>query len=150
MKQGPDTQKLEDMMRSSKLVDGGFMGNDRRTINEVIDADAKVLEKLDYDVKHLARRMQEITDLAIKGLGTWVQVDENLVSKVDEAKGALVCPWPHAGNFAKRVTVLKNEISGQSICWSDLVIHMIGEHGFFEGKGSRLRVEPEKLTEMIL
>ena len=149
MKQGPDIQKLEEMLRSSKLVAGGFMANDRRTVNEVIDTDVRALEKLGYDVKHLARRMQEITDQAIKGLGTWVQIGDNLFSKVDEAKGAIVCPWPHTGNFAKRVTILKNEVSGRSICWSDLGIHMIGEHGFFEGKGSRLRVEPEMLAEMI-
>jgi hypothetical protein len=149
MKQGPDIQKLEEMLRSSKLVNGGFMGNDRRTVNEVIDTDIRALEKLGYDVKHLARRMQEITDQAIKGLGTWIRIDGNLLAKVNEAKGAIVCPWPHTGNFAKRETILRYKVSGRTICWSDLGIHMIAEHGFFEGKGARLRVEPEMFVEMI-
>jgi hypothetical protein len=149
MKQGSELQKLDEILRSSFLVAHGFMGNDKRTVNEVIDTDIRALEKLGYDVKYLTQRMQEITNQAIKGLGTWVRIDEHLSSKVDEAKGPIVCPWPHTGNFAKRITILKNEVSGLSICWSDLSIHMIREHAFFEGKGSMFRVEPEMLINMI-
>lgn len=149
MKLDPEFEKLEEVLRSSIIVAHGFMGNDKRTVNEVIGTDIRALEKLGYDVKHLAQRMQEITDQAIKGLGTWVRIDEHLLSKVDEAEGPIVCPWPHPGNFAKRITILKNEVSKRTICWTDLNIHMIEEHGFFEGKGSMFQVEPEMLVDMI-
>lgn len=101
MKQVPELEKLEEVLRSSIIVAHGFMGNDERTVNEVIDTDMRALDKLGYDVKDLTQKMQEITNQAIKGLGTWVRIDEHLSSKVDEAKGPIVCPWPHAGNFAK-------------------------------------------------
>ena len=39
MKQPPDMQKLEEILRSSNLVAGGFMGIDRRSISEIIDDD---------------------------------------------------------------------------------------------------------------
>jgi hypothetical protein len=39
MKESPDNQKLEQLLRSSKLVAGGFMGSDTRTFSEVTDAD---------------------------------------------------------------------------------------------------------------
>ena len=149
MKQDPKTEKLESVLKSSHIVAHGFMGDDKRHINEIIEADIMALEKLGLDVENLAQRMQQITDQAIKGLGSWVKINDNLSSRVDEAKGAIVCPWPHAGKFVKRITILKNEVTGLSISWSDLSIHMIKEHCFFEGKGSMLRVEPEMLVDMI-
>ena len=150
MKQSPDMVRLEEVLRSSKLVSDGFMGEDNRTLSEVLDADAAVLERAGASAKELADRMQEITDKAIGGFGTWVDVDGNLMAKVDEAKGAIVCPWPHPASFAKRVTTVKCVKSSQTIKWSDLGIHLIGVHGFFEGKGSRLRVEPVELMRMLL
>ena len=150
MKQSPDIVKLEEVLRSSKLVLGGFMGDDRRTLTEVLDADAAVLEKAGIDAKQLADRMQQITDRAVAGLGTWVDIDGKLMAKVDEAKGEIVCPWPHPASFAKRVTTVKCVKSTQTLKWSDLGIHLISEHGFFEGNGSQLRTEPKELIKMLL
>jgi hypothetical protein len=33
--------------------------------------------------------------------------------------------------------------------WSDLNIHLIAKHGFFEGKGSAFRIEPKELISTI-
>ena len=67
MKQSPDMKKLEQMLRSSVLVVGGFMGNDPRPVTEVIDEDAAILARLDVTAEQVAARMQEITDAAVKG-----------------------------------------------------------------------------------
>lgn len=149
MKESPDNQRLEQLLRSSKLVAGGFMGTDTRSFREVIDADSAELAKLDYTTEQLAGRMQQITKLAIAGLGTWVRVDDNKEASVQEAKGSLVCPWPHAGRYAKRITTVRNVRSGESICWSDLNTHLIGQHGFFGGKGSMFRIEPGDIVKKL-
>jgi hypothetical protein len=149
MKKSPQTEKLEAVLRSSKLVAGGFMGDDRRSVWEIIDADMSELSRSGYAVQQVAGRMQEITDKATAGLEGWVEIDELRRAKVDEAKGRLVCPWPHPGRFAKRVTTVRFIESGETIRWSDLNIHLIAEHGFFEGKGSNFRIEPARLVEMI-
>jgi hypothetical protein len=149
MKESPQSQNLEKLLRSSKLVAGGFMGDDRRSVCEIIDADMAELSRLRFTAKQVAERMQQITDIAISGLGTWVKVDEQRQAKIDEAKGWLVCPWPHAGKFAKRITTVWITKSNVGIRWSDLNIHLIGEHSFFEGKGSDFRIEPEKLITAI-
>jgi hypothetical protein len=145
MKESPQTKNLEKLLRSSKLVAGGFMGDDARSVHEIIDADMAKLSRLGFTAKQVAGRMQQITDIAIPGLGTWVKVDEQRQVKIDEAKGWLICPWPHPGRFAKRLTTVRHVKSGVSIRWSDLNIHLIGEHGFFEGKGSSFRIEPGTL-----
>lgn len=149
MKESPQTQKLEQILRSSKLVAGGFMGDDLRSINEIISADASEVSRLGYTIEQIASRMQAITDAATMRLGTWAKVDEKHRAAVEEAKGSLVCPWPHSGRYAKRVTTVERCDSGETIRWSDLNIHLIAKHGFFEGRGATFRIEPEKLINII-
>ena len=150
MKESPENQKLEQLLRLSRLVAGGFMGSDTRSISEVIDADSAELARLGFTQEQLAERMQQITKLAIPGLGTWVRVDDTKEAAVQEAKGSLVCPWPHPGRYAKRITTVRNVQSGECISFSDLNTHLIGRHGFFGGRGSMFRIEPKQVARMIL
>ncbi len=149
MKESPQNKKLEAVLRSSKLVAGGFMGTDTRSVSEIIDADKNELSRLGFTSEQVAGRMQQITNIAKPGLGTWVRIDDNLQAKTDEARGFLPCPWPHSGRFVKRITIARRIETSEIIQWSDLNIHLIGEHGFFQGKGSRFRIEPKKLIKMI-
>jgi len=150
MKESPQMRKLETILRSSKLVAGGFMGTDTRSSSEIIEADAALISRSGFTAKQTAARMQEITDISKVALGNWVDLDENRRARVDEAKGVIVCPWPHPGRFAKRVTIVNLIESDETIHWSDLNIHLIAEHGFFEGKGSTFRIEPDILAKIIL
>ena len=149
MKKSPQMQKLEAILRSSKLAAGGFMGTDPRSLTDVIDADIAELSRLGVTAEEIAARMQQITDIAKTGLGNWVKVDQGRRAMADEAKGAIVCPWPHPGRFVKRVTTVELIDSARTVRWSDLNIHLIAEHSFFEGKDSPFRVEPAKLTKII-
>ena len=149
MKKPPKIDKLEEVLMSSKLVRGGFLGIDKRSVAEIINADAFDVSKLGYDTTQIAGKMQEITDIAKTGMGTWVAVDDKRKAMTQEAKGMLVCPWPHPAGFDKRVTTVKLVDSKDTIYWADLNIHLISEHGFFEGKGSDFRIEPQELIKII-
>ena len=149
MKQSPDINDLDRILRTSPLVAGGFMGDDPRSVTEVIDTDAGTLFELGVTAKQIAARMQQITDMAAQALGTWTAIDARCQAMVDEVRGALPCPWPHAGDYFKRVTTLQRTDSGQTIRWSDLNIHMIAAHGFFEGRGSTFRTEPAELVAAL-
>ena len=149
MKQSPKMQKLEEMLRSSVLVVGGFMGSDGRPVMEVIEADAATLSRLDVTAEKLADRMQEVTEAAIKGLGTWVTFGAQHEARVDEARGWIPCPWSDGHRFRKRVTTVRRMDSGLTVRWSDLGIHLIGAHAFFEGQGSFFRIEPAELVRVL-
>ena len=149
MKESPQTRRLEQMLRSSKLVAGGFMGTDYRSVGEIIDADTNELSRLGYSAEQIVSRMQTITNTAKAGFENWVRIDDKHQAVVVEARGFTICPWPHSGHCAKRVTTVERLDSGQTIHYSDLNIHMIGRHGFFEGKGSPFRIEPEKLVAVV-
>jgi hypothetical protein len=143
MKQSPQDKNLEQMLRSGKLTVGGFMGADSRGPDEVIAEDRAALEKLGYNAAQVAIRMQELRDLARPALGNWVDVGKHLQVKSEDYKGFIVCPWPHAGRFEKRITTAQRTDTNQSVSWSDLNIHLIKEHHFFEGKGAFFRIEPQ-------
>ena len=149
MKKTPEMEKLEDFLRSSRVVAGGFMGHDSRDVDEIVASDMHAVEQLGYSLGQVASRMRQITDIAKKGLGVCVEVGAGLRGCVDEAMGKVVCPWSHPANFDKRLTTVTDVESDEEITWSDLHIHMIAEHGFFEGHGSSMRIEPERLIMLI-
>lgn len=150
MKQSPREKKLEEMLRSTRLVAGGFMGTDQRHPSEVIEADAARLEKLGLTAAQVAARMRELTDLARPRLGGWVEVKPGkLRVKSEDFKGALICPWPHPGLYEKRITTAECMDTGQQLIWTDLNIHMIETHGFFEGKGAFFRIEPFEAAQIL-
>jgi len=149
MKKSPKGRQLEDVLRSSKLAAGGFMGTDSRSLEEILDADAVTVESLGFTMAQIAGRMEELSEEGKRGLGTPVKVGDNLEVLVEESRGEIVCPWPHPGRLRKSFTVAGRTDTGESITWSDLSIHMIKEHGFFEGYGAAFRLAPEKLVEII-
>ncbi|MHC5059746.1 MAG: hypothetical protein ACYTFK_01485 [Planctomycetota bacterium] len=149
MKKSPQTQKLEDVLRSSKLVARGFLGTDTRSLSEIIDADLAEVSRLGFTIAQIAARMQTLTDLAIPCLGTTIQVEGKLEVSTYEAKGTIPCPWPHPYKAAKRVTTARCIDTDCTIRWSDLNIHLISQHNFFEGVGCAFRIDPERLTGVI-
>ncbi|MCI0499101.1 MAG: hypothetical protein L0Y36_05415 [Planctomycetales bacterium] len=150
MKESPQEKMLEEALRSSKLVAGGFMGTDSRHPARVIDEDWEQLQKCGFTPAQTARRMQELTDLAAPGLGNWLEaVPGRLQVKSEDFKGALVCPWSHPGLFAKRITTARRMDTGDQIVWTDLNLHMIAEHGFFEGRGAFFRIEPADIVRIL-
>ena len=149
MKHSDKDKILEELLRSSTLAAGGFMGSDIRNVFEIIDADAIVLARMGVTREMLAERMDAITKLAIAGLGIWIRIDDRLEARTDEARGLLVCPWPHSGTYAKRITTVRKTGTSKTVQWSDLNLHLIKEHGFFEGKGASFRIEPGELVEII-
>ncbi len=150
MKQSPQDKKLEELLHSSALVAGGFMGTDHRSAAEVIEADRAMLQALGVNAAMLAQRMRELAALAATGLGTWVDAPGGrLRVMVEEYKGNLTCPWPHAGQYHKRLTTAERTGAGQTLMWTDLNVHLIEAHGFFEGKGSSFRIEPETAVKIL-
>ena len=150
MKQSPRDKKLEEVLRSTHLVAGGFMGTDPRHPIEIIEKDIVELERLGVTAGQVAARMTELTELAKPRLGSWIDCEtRKLRVKSEDFKGALVCPWPHSGTFDKRITTVEHLETGKQISWTDLNIHMIAEHGFFEGKGAFFRIEPAEIISIL-
>jgi len=149
MKKSPQQQKLEKMLQSSKFSASGFMGQDTRDLWEIIDEDAAEVARTGKTMEDIAARMKELTDAGVKGLGDWVEINQDLKVMVDDNRGMIPCPWPHRVRCLKRITTAHSALTNKEIRWSDLNVHLIREHGFFEGKGSPYRLKPATLIETI-
>jgi hypothetical protein len=149
MKKSPQERKLERLLRSSKFSASGFIGNDRRNLWEIIDEDASEITRAGKTMEGIAQRMRQITDTAKKGLGDWVEVSKTIKASVDDNRGMIPCPWPHHIRCLKRITTVQHIPTETIIRWSELNIHLIEEHGFFEGRGSAFRIEPRILIDIL-
>jgi hypothetical protein len=148
LRQPDRARELEALLRSGKLVLGGFMGWDDRELYEVIEEDLRAVWGEGRTVGELAARMAELTEAGIAGLGNPVMFGGFEIT-VEENKGLNFCPWDCQDHLSKRVTVVKRMKDGKSLRWADLSIHMIRRHGFFEGKGSLYRLEPKELIGVV-
>jgi hypothetical protein len=148
LRQPDHVRELEALLRSGKLVLGGFMGWDDRELYELIEEDLRAVWGKGHTVAELAARMAELTKTGIAGLGNPVESGGFQIT-VEENKGLNVCPWNCQDHLSKRVTTINRTKDGKSLRWADLGIHMILRHGFFEGQGSLYRLEPIELIEMI-
>jgi hypothetical protein len=149
MKRSPGMIRLEEVLRSSKIAAGGFLGSDPRPLEEILEADAAELARIGTTAAEIAERMQALTDAAKRGLGTEVRIGDSIEVSASDTRGVMVCPWPHAAGRTKTVTRLRRLDTGRTLVWSDLCIHLIGAHGFFQGRGSPFRLEPAGLAEAI-
>ena len=148
MKRPPKFDELEKLLQSSRLVADGFLGRDKRPLREIIETDLAELEKLGFTAKQTANRMQQLSNAAKTMLANPIRLG-GLAVTYEDYKGTIVCPWPHPGRFAKAITTVQQIDTGKTIKWSDLNIHMIAEHSFFEGIGSTFRIEPSELIKII-
>ena len=148
MKKTPQDKELEALLRASNISACGFLGTDPRELWEIIQEDMNDIRSLGQTAKAIAGRMRELTAVGQRGLGEWVQAGTHLEVQCDDSRGIIPCPWPHHVRCLKRTTTVKSD-RGESMRWSDLNIHLIEAHGFFEGKGALFRLEPKKLIALI-
>lgn len=131
------------------LCQPGFMGSDRRKLIEVLTDDQGTVHSLGLSHRAIARRLREITEQARGGWGDPVIVEGKFEVEVQEARGKIPCPWPHPGLYCKSHVRLKKIETGETLVWSDLAIHLIEAHGFYQGRGSPYRLEPAELKRIL-
>lgn len=148
MKKNPQESFLERDMQPGRLAADGFLGDDTRGLNEIISEDQAVLNELGITTRQLARAMRKITRAAMRGLGDPVDID-GFEAYVIEARGWHGCPFKDGLRAAKRNTYVKDLKTGESWRWSDLNIHLIEDHGFFQGRGADFRLEPAALVRFL-
>jgi len=149
MKQSPELDAVEARMRAGGIARDGFLGRDRRSLCEILEADRNALGRLGLTAEQVADRLTYFTDSARGGLGTTVLIDNVYQVRVESVRGVLPCPWGHAGLYPKTNVFLRNLANGVELTWTALQLHTIRDHGFFEGRGSPFRLDPRQAKEAL-
>lgn len=149
MKDTPQESRARARMLPGKVTLNGFIGRDKRTLCDIISADAKVLADLGYTPEQIAERLQYFTDVSYNSFESKIIVDDIYEVETEVTRGKLPCPYSHNGMYRKSITTLVNLTNKVKIRWTSLNIHLIKEHGFFEGKGSTFRMNPEDVIKAL-
>ena len=121
----------------------GFMGNDSRTREKIIADDAATLTRLSLNSNSLCAMLHAAYNLAERMSGAPAALDNGIVAVHHEARGRIPSPFPCDGTFEKGETHIIDTATGQEVVITPLSLHLIEKYGFFQGKGSRYRLEPD-------
>jgi hypothetical protein len=149
MKQDPDWQQIQANMRPGVITLQGFLGPDGRDLVQIIDEDDAAVRRLDLTHGAIAARMAELRDAGARGLGEFIDVPPHFAVRVDSVRGRLRCPFGEPGLTPKTNITVKNLATGREITFTDLNIHCIRAHGFYQGRRSVFRIDPAALAEII-
>ncbi len=149
MKQSKELDQIQDQMRPGVITYQGFLGNDTRKLRDIIESDDEAVKRLGLTHRKIARRLSEFREAGKKGLSIPVKVEDAYEVRSDSARGKLPCPFMHAGLFAKAYTIVRCLETEGEIIFTDLNIHLIEEHGFYGGRGSAYRLDPERLASEL-
>ncbi len=148
MKISPEMAKAQANMRPGVITSDGFLGDDDRSLPDIIAADETAMEAEEITFEEAASQMKRLTKEGKKGLGEPITVEDTWVVRVDDARGHLPSPFED-GIFRKMNVQVKNKKNGEEMTYSDLSIHLLEKHHFLQGKGSPFRLEPRKLKKVF-
>ncbi|UCB44327.1 MAG: hypothetical protein JSV25_08855 [Spirochaetota bacterium] len=149
MKQTVQLMRIQEKMKPGIITRDGFLGTDRRNLIDILVEDDESVKRMDITHGEISQRMIDLRDAGIRGLGNFFSVQPHYEVKVDSVRGKLPCPFGDPGVFPKTNITVKNLKTGREITYTDFHIHMIGSHGFYEGKGSSFRLEPKDLVDIL-
>ena len=127
----------------------GFLGDDKRPLRAILGEDDQRVAALGLTHKTIADRMRYLTEAGKARLGAAAVIDGVYEVRADDTRGGIPCAWPHDGLFDKTMVRLRRLDTGEELRWSELMIHLIGEHGFYQGKGSPYRLAPAELARVL-
>jgi hypothetical protein len=158
VKQTAEMQRVQALMAPGVLTKDGFLGSDPRNLVDILDEDGAEVRRLGATHQGIALRMAALREAGMRGLGTLVrlgpglepgQAEPRFAVRVESARGGLPCPFGHPGMVRKMNTTVTNLRLGREITYTDLTVHLVGEHGFYEGRGSKFRIEPREVVEIL-
>jgi hypothetical protein len=149
MKQTVQMREIQERMKPGVITRDGFLGKDRRNLIDILQEDDAEVKRRNLTHTQIAERMLQFREAGKKGLGEFISVPPHFEVRVDSVRGKLPCPFKHPGLIRKTNITVRNLQSNREITYTDMHIHMIGEHGFYEGRGSSFRLEVKDIVETL-
>jgi len=135
-------------MRPGAVSLRGFLGDDTRDLATILREDDEAVRALGLTHAQIADALGKLTALAASGYGT-PRRDGPFEVVIEEARGFVPCPFGDPSRSRKGEVRLTNRDTGATLVWTPLLVHMIAAHGFYEGRGSHYRLEPETLKRVL-
>jgi len=148
MKVNPAENRVRQRMDPGVLSRDGFLGDDPRPVNDIVADDAALLAAEDVTTTEAGDLLEKLFTAAEAALETEVTLGAGRVKvRLQEGMGRIPCPF--ACGDRSRKGELEIVFAGQRLILTPLSIHMIRQHGFFQGRNSVYRVEPSVVAALV-
>jgi hypothetical protein len=149
MEESPSARRQRRRLESSRISAGGFLGSDPRPLDEIIATDQRALEKTGVGKDRLVTALHGVYATAKKALGGEVDVMEGVGATYYESMGRIPSPFRGDGVFEKGEAVVREHATGRQLVVTSLGIALIEKHDFFQGRGSRYRIDPVDVVSLL-
>ena len=148
MQETPEDKSLEDRLGASKFSGEGFLGTDHRPVDEIVADDLRTLARLGVSPEKLLAALRDAFDKARAAFGGEVEIRPGVTAFARESMGRIPSPFRGDGVFEKGDVVLSTA-AGAQLVLTALGLAMIEKHAFFQGHGSRYRVDPAQAAALL-
>jgi len=149
MKQSPSERELLRNLGPSKFSAEGFLGEDTRPLDEIISEDLRAIERTGVSLAELANSLRQVYTLARQALGGEFEVRPGVAAVFHDSRGRIPSPFRGGGTFEKGEAVVTDRASGRRLILTSLGLALIERHGFFQGRGSRYRIDPAEAVALL-
>jgi len=149
MKTTPEEKALAERLQASRFSGEGFLGNDPRSLDEIVAEDRRTLERLGLSRKQMLAVLRDTFEQARAALGSEIEPLPGLTAVAHEAMGRIPSPFRGAGVFEKGDVEVTDRATGETLVITRLGLALIEKHGFFQGHGSRYRLDPQQVAEVF-
>ena len=147
-KQAPEAKALEERLGASRFSGEGFLGTDQRTVDQIIAADVRTIEQLGITKAALLDALRAAFETARAAFGGEVEIRPGLTAVAHESMGRIPSPFRGDGVFEKGDVVLTSA-TGEELVLTALGLALIEKHDFFQGHGSRYRIDPARAAHLL-
>jgi len=129
--------------------DKGFLGNDERLLKVLAADNETVVERLKLTHQTLAIHLLAVAAIGEKTKGApFAYYGRRFKVTVRYSRGFQLSPF-HDDTKTNAEATIENLDNGKKLDHSLLVPLMIERYGFYEGKGTPYRVDPERVVEVF-
>jgi hypothetical protein len=153
--------ELEARMRPGGLSVAGFLGQ-RESLEAVMAADEAAMIRADLSFEAVAAAIEVLIAAAVASPTREATIDGRYHVRIQQYLGFQICPWSPDPRHAQcsvgdeRRTLyssldwrLENLRTGQVVEGPGLIVHLMYDHHFCEGRQSPYRVDPITLAEAL-
>jgi len=147
---GVNIADLEDSMRPGVLSTAGFLGKDEKLLDVLVADNRLVVDELGLTHQQLARPLRVLGAVARTEPGKSKVVTyggRRFRIQATLYRASVRSPFED-GTGTNCVVTIHNLANDKKLTYSLLVPEMVERYGFYEGKGTRYRLEPRSIIEV--
>lgn len=152
--------KLNDLLKPNKYSICGFISENQHVVN-IIRNDRNTLANINITPKMIVDKLMELCNAysqVSKGMPTGESVNyKNYTIGMTNYLGYQKCPFEvlydnpnyNANYWANCDIIIINTKLGKKMIISSMMLHLIGHYCFFEGPGTKYRVDPREICLLL-